>query len=541
MTSLYNVKIWLRLVGLIGALLVLAAGTLVYWAAAEQERITRSQAEDLARSAHQMTMANLMFMKVTKTIGKRAEYLNQVRQSEAIKDLRVVRGDPVTHQMGEGDESEAVRDALESAVLTSGQPLFQELDDPTHGRMLRAVFPAISTANYLGRNCLECHDEHPEGTVLGAVSMNISMEKSAQQVAGFQRTLVVSAGLVLALLMAVIYLFVSQFVTQPLNELTGNLTDIAAGGGDLTRRLVVRGQDEIGGASGAFNSMLEQLQSLIRGAGATATAVSAASTALSVTTSRLAEGSLVQSDRSSEVAAAVEQMTGSIGGVAERSCAVERLSEQSLARTNEGAGSVAELSGKLTQVESAVMQIAEKVNSFVHSTDSISTMTRQVKDIADQTNLLALNAAIEAARAGEHGRGFAVVADEVRKLAEKSARSAAEIDTITMTLGGESAHVTTAIDRGLQVLRSSMESLGKVAEVLSAAQVAVREVASGMAEIRDATQEQTQAAEGVAANVAAIAGLAQDNNALISTMADMVAALELRSAQLQQNMDCFRT
>lgn len=541
MNSLYNVKIWIRLVGLLGVLLVAAIGALVYWASAEQARIARSQAEDLARSTHQMTMANLMFMKVTKTIKQRSEYMDQVRQSEAVKDLRIVRGDPVNFQMGDGDESESQRDALESAVLASGNPVFQEMQDPTHGRVLRAVFPAVSTKNYLGRNCLECHDEHPEGTVLGAVSMKVSLEKSAQEVTGFRFALTAAALGTLVVLLACIYLFITRFVTRPMEDLTRNLDDIAAGDGDLTRRLQVQGQDEIGVASHAFNGMLDKLQTLIRGAGTTATDVSTSSHALSDSARRLAEGSALQSDRSSEVAAAVEQMTSSIGGVAARSQTVERLSEQSLSRTEEGTVCVAELSGKLVQVETAVSQIADTVSTFVHSTDSISTMTRQVKDIADQTNLLALNAAIEAARAGEHGRGFAVVADEVRKLAEKSARSAAEIDAITSGLGGESAEVTAAIDRGLAVLRSSLDSLGKVSEVLNAAQSAVREVAGGMAEIRDATQEQNQVAEDVANNVASIASLAQDNNALISDMANMVCALAQHSDRLQQEMDRFKT
>ena len=168
-------------------------------------------------------------------------------------------------------------------------------------------------------------------------------------------------------------------------------------------------------------------------------------------------------------------------------------------------------------------------------------MTQEVKDIADQTNLLALNAAIEAARAGELGRGFAVVADEVRKLAEKSNRSAVQIDTTTRSLGTESNHVRDAIKSGLAVLAASHESMAEVAGVLDAAAAAVDRVATGMGDIRDATAQQQQASGVVSAQVDAIAGLARDNGQAIAGMNHSMQDLAALAESLEKELARFKT
>ncbi|HMY49468.1 MAG TPA: methyl-accepting chemotaxis protein, partial [Rhodocyclaceae bacterium] len=237
---------------------------------------------------------------------------------------------------------------------------------------------------------------------------------------------------------------------------------------------------------------------------------------------------------------AVEEIVGSIAQVADLSTRVQALATHSMTCTHHGNETLTELDDKLHGIDRAVQEIVGTVENFVNRAESITAMTQQVKGISDQTNLLALNAAIEAARAGESGRGFAVVADEVRKLAEQSHRSAAAIDTITGALGEDSSAARTAIQHGLAVLRSSRESMRRVAEALGEANRAVEDAVRGTAEISAATGVQRDVSGRVAADVEGIAQLAERNGAEIADAAVAARQLAGLAAELQAETGRFR-
>lgn len=541
LARLYNFKIWLRLVVTIAAMLCLAWGSMIYWTVHQQRQLAVHQAHDLAMSVNQMTMANLLFMKVTKTIKKRHIYYDQVRQSEAIKDLRILRGPTVIHEMGDGDEISMNPDPREKGVLEKGKPLFEEAIDPQHGHVLIAIFPAIASKNYLGRNCLECHEEAKEQEVLGAVSMKISLEDLDETVNESRMALIGATLLISVPLLLFIYIFVRSFVTTPLSVMAANLKAIASGDGDLRSRLPVRGRDEIGEASEAFNAMMGKLQALITHINGTARQVADSARELQTQSDQISNGSAAQTRESEAAAQSLDEITATVASVSESCHQVQSLSRESQNRTGEGKESLAQLQCQVSRVERAVEDIAQTVEHFVASTISITKMTKEVKEIADQTNLLALNASIEAARAGDMGRGFAVVADEVRKLAEKSTRSATEIDAITRSLGGESDHVRKALQSGLEVLSSSHGSMDAVANVLDSASQAVDKVVMGMGEISGATEQQQLASSQISLQVESIAGLARDNGQAIQGMNQSMQALTELAQNLERELGRFKT
>jgi methyl-accepting chemotaxis protein len=324
---------------------------------------------------------------------------------------------------------------------------------------------------------------------------------------------------------------------------TGDMRDAmarTAADGDLTRHVPVHGSDEVAQSAIAYNSLLDSFRKVISHVHNSSQSVIITAEELSSTSSQITSGSRSQSEAAASTAAAVEEMTVSITSVSENTNEVRKLSEQSLEKTRAGNRSTGEMIKDVSQIESTVNLIASSVNEFITSARTIASMTQQVKDIADQTNLLALNAAIEAARAGEQGRGFAVVADEVRKLAEKSAQSAGEIDRITQSLEQQSTSVEKSVQDGLRSLQSTQHHVDEVSAVLEQAGTAVEQSTSGVNDIAAAVSEQSLASNEIARHVESIAQMAEENHAAIAQSEHGIVQLGALARDLQDAVAKFK-
>ena len=538
MPSFANWKIWVRLTAAIWLVLVLVLGGMIFWSSQVNRDTAIRQAQDFSRSIHEMTMAGLTGMMITGTVGQREVFLDQIKQLSIIKDLHVARGDAVSKIFGPDTKHNRELDATEKQVMQTGKP-YMAVESQDGSSFLRVINPTTASKNYLGKDCIACH-QVPEGTVLGVVSMKVSLDSVETEVANFRLKIAGAALGVIGLLLVVIYFLTHHFVTEPLDELRKGLEDIARGEGDLTRRLPVKGKDEVGQAAAVFNEMMENFSNLVRQVRDSASQLASRVASLSDSADRVARSSHLQDEKSNDAATAVEELVQSISSIAQSAEHVQHQSQESLTRAQEGSRNLSVLVNEMSVVERAVKQMAESVNEFVRNTEAITSMTREVKDIAEQTNLLALNAAIEAARAGEQGRGFAVVADEVRKLAEKSSRSASEIDAITATISDQSVAVRRNIEEGLDHLAGSQASVGTVANVLQATNGSVSEVGHGLDAIAAATEQQRRVSGAVVSSIESIAEMARDNTQAVEQTAGAAHDLKNLANGLQSMVGRFK-
>ena len=370
----------------------------------------------------------------------------------------------------------------------------------------------------------------------------IAAQVSADEIeagARHARNLTLLAALVLLCMVgALIYVAARLWIARPLRQAVEVTERLAQG--DLTVRVNAQSQDEVGHLLKTIDEMKRNLVGIVRQVHSSADQVSSAATQLSASADTVAQGSRRQSEAAGAAAQAVQDGSATITSVADTADNVQRLSQASMESSTRGNASLMKMLAELERAGASVRQIASTVGEFMDSAATITAITRQVKEIAEQTNLLALNAAIEAARAGEQGRGFAVVADEVRRLAEKSARSAGEIDAVTSTLSDKSKAVETAIDDGRQSIDSSQGLMQGVVSILSNASEAVLEASEGAERIAGMVKQQAAASADASRAVAGIAQMAEENSAAIQQTAAAAQHMEDLAHSLQFSVSRFR-
>ncbi|HEX8988189.1 MAG TPA: methyl-accepting chemotaxis protein [Rhodocyclaceae bacterium] len=532
-------KIWMRLVAGISAILVIAAGGLVAWTTIKQRDTAIQQAKDFSMSVHRMTLSSLTGMMITGTIAQRAVYLDQVRQSEEIRGLQVIRGEPVIKQFGAGEPGEADADPIERGVMESKQPRFEVIPD-AGGESLRAVIPVIAQSNYLGKNCLTCHLV-PEGTALGVVSMRISLDKLNAAMREFRlMTMLGALGLILPVIVFV-YFSIRASVTRPLDDVRDHLRDIAEGEGDLTRRLEVKGRDEIGEVALAFNAFMEKLQAVIGEVKSSAAQVAHTINELAAVSERVAGNSQQASQDAYAMAAQVEILTFTLDGLASEAEGVQRTSAESNERSTQGGQIIHAAGAEMERVATAVNESSRIIQALGAQSDQISQIVNVIREIADQTNLLALNAAIEAARAGEQGRGFAVVADEVRKLAERTSDSTQEITAMIEKIQGGTRAAIQSMEAGVSRVAAGAELAQQAGVAINEITGRVGEVVAAVNQISSSLKDQALANGENAHKVENIARLSDENSSSFHETAKTVQYIDELARNLGSLVGRFNT
>lgn len=386
-------------------------------------------------------------------------------------------------------------------------------------------------------------DRAPTELLSEAASLmqKIADDAAKEAAAQSRRAITISIAVMLAALAVAFVAFlwmIQRAILNPARQLMRDLERLAEG--DFSVSVKRSSRDEIGDVAVSAERVRASLGSILGDVNHSSDALSSASTELASTSGHAVENSQRQSGAAEAVAAAVEEMTVSITSVADSVEQGRQLAAKALDDTQQGNQKLLELVGCIGRVEEAVQKISTSVNEFVKSTQSITGMTLQVREIAEQTNLLALNAAIEAARAGEQGRGFAVVADEVRKLAEKSTASVGEIDKITQTLNSQSDMVGKSIHHGQEHLAVSQELMKTVATMLANSTQSVTQASQNIDAIAASTKEQTVASNEIAKNMEQIAQMAEESCVAAKETAEAAGSLDQLAMRLQSSSARFK-
>ena len=314
-------------------------------------------------------------------------------------------------------------------------------------------------------------------------------------------------GLGIALIMALLVVLIARSIVRPLQEAVQAMANIASGESDLTRSLDTHGQDEVTQLSRHFNTFTAKLRQVVSQLQVCANALAQSSAELGNNASQAHDRCQQQSQQMELVATAINEVTYGVQDVAKN--AEHAASEMRDAQTQAEQGQV-NIDGSLQQIDAlsgTISQAVEVIRTLSTESTQIGGVLEVIRSIAEQTNLLALNAAIEAARAGEQGRGFAVVADEVRLLAQRTQKSTAEIQNMIERLQGHSEAAVKVISDSHQASQLTIEQAGQAGASLNAIGQALRNLNGLNASIASATLQQAHVVEDINQNVTQAAGL----------------------------------
>jgi methyl-accepting chemotaxis protein len=261
---------------------------------------------------------------------------------------------------------------------------------------------------------------------------------------------------------------------------------------------------------------------------------------MSASARRVLQGSETQSDAASSVAAAVEEMTRGVDGIAHHASTAQQLAEDSGRLSQEGRSVMEQSVAEMERIAEAVDLSSEAIRELGEKSRQINAIVDSIRDIADQTNLLALNAAIEAARAGETGRGFAVVADEVRKLAERTSLATREIGGMVAAIQQGTERAVDTMQQGVQRVRDGVEMSNRAGSSMAQISAGADQVLTAVREISTALHEQSLASNDIARNIERIADMTEHNSVTVRETAATAETLEQLSGTLREQASRFR-
>lgn len=337
------------------------------------------------------------------------------------------------------------------------------------------------------------------------------------------------------------YYVMSKIIITPLTSLALKLQDICSGDGDLTARLEANGKSEFAWVAYSFNTFVKKIAKTINSISSTSDQLATASQNLAKISQETEQGVEKQLAETTQVATAMEEMTATVQEVARNAINASNAATDADSEASTGKNIVTQAVDGINQLASEVENAANVIHELENDSNSIGEVLSVIQGIAEQTNLLALNAAIEAARAGEQGRGFAVVADEVRTLASRTQNSTMEIQQTIERLQNRAKQAVSVMDNGKKRATSSVEQAASAGVSITAISERIDTISDMNNQIAGAAEEQTAVAEEINRNINNISAVTDETSIGARNTSKACAELLELADQLRESVGQFRT
>ncbi len=370
------------------------------------------------------------------------------------------------------------------------------------------------------------------------------VEGEAGHIASIQSTTFTSV--IIAIIIGIVFTIISYFtalktIVKPIHNVADNLKSIAEQGGDLTRSIDVKGQDEIADLAKAFNLFMDSTRDIIEQVKQTSSDISSESTVLTQMIDDTNNGAISQKSETEQVASAVTELVATVSSVASHADEASKVSKTADTSTDQGKKLVQETVNNIQKLSRDMDQASSGINEVQAGAQNIGSVLDVIRGIAEQTNLLALNAAIEAARAGEQGRGFAVVADEVRTLASRTQESTTEIQAMIDSLQEGTRNAVNVISKSHVQTEESAKSASQADEALNEIVSAISSISEINHQISVATKEQQLASNMIGTNAENIYSIAESTADKASSAQASTMQLLSKSKDMANQVSKFKT
>ena len=424
------------------------------------------------------------------------QFIAEAKSKKFVLDLKIFDGEGK-----EADAAGAVNPAIKEA-LAAGKSL--ETRGKANG--INTLSLAVPLENE--KRCQGCHDTGP--AFLGAILLTTSLEDGYASARTTSLTLLGVALFFFVALLVSMNLFFRRTIVNHIINFSRQVDELASGGGDLTRVLPVPSRDEIGQLAEGINRLTSSIRGIVSRIADDAAQLASAACQLNATSGQIAGNIERVATQAMTVATASEELAATSVEIASNCTFAAEGARQASDSAAGGVAVVEKTVSVMGRISQRVTDAARTVENLGARSDQIGEIIGTIEDIADQTNLLALNAAIEAARAGEQGRGFAVVADEVRALAERTTKATKEIGQMIKAIQAETREAVASMEEGVHEVTTGTEEAGHSGEALSAILQRISDVTMQVSQIATSAGEQTSTTGEISSNIHEITAVVQN-------------------------------